>query len=114
MSAGVGSNASAALAHIQPSVSRVWVTPFTGPVLPDVKKIAAGSTARRRARHGAVRTAQLLERRAVTHATFEPDDAVREHRRGGGGEVGGAFAVGHVRRGPAHADAWSISGGAYR
>ena len=36
-------SAAAALAHIQPSVSCVCVTPFAGPVLPDVKKIAAGA-----------------------------------------------------------------------
>ena len=32
-----------ALADIHPSVSSVCVTPFAGPVLPDVKKIAAGA-----------------------------------------------------------------------
>ena len=36
------SKAAAALAIIQRSDSRVWVTPFAGPVLPEVKKIAAG------------------------------------------------------------------------
>ncbi len=37
------SNAATALAIIQRSVSRVWVTPLAGPVLPEVKKIAAGA-----------------------------------------------------------------------
>ena len=37
----------AALAIIQRSVSWVWVTPLAGPVLPEVKKIAAGSSGRR-------------------------------------------------------------------
>jgi hypothetical protein len=36
------SNADTALAIIQRSDSRVRVTPLAGPVLPDVKKIAAG------------------------------------------------------------------------
>ena len=36
------SNAAAALAIIQRRVSRVWVTPLAGPVLPEVKKITAG------------------------------------------------------------------------
>ena len=43
VSASVSSKPSTALATIQPSESRLWVTPFAGPVLPDVKKIAAGS-----------------------------------------------------------------------
>jgi hypothetical protein len=38
----VSSNADAALAIIHRSDSRVWVTPFAGPVLPEVKKITAG------------------------------------------------------------------------
>ena len=42
-SSEVSSNAAAALAIIQRSDPRVWVTPFEGPVLPEVKKIAAGS-----------------------------------------------------------------------
>ena len=41
----MSSNAAAALAHIQPTVSRLWVTPLAGPVLPEVKKITAGSAA---------------------------------------------------------------------
>jgi len=41
-SSGLSSKAAAALAHIQPRVPSVWVTPFAGPVLPDVKKMAAG------------------------------------------------------------------------
>ena len=44
-SSALSSKAPAALAIIQRSVSRVWVTPFAGPVLPEVKKIAAGLTA---------------------------------------------------------------------
>ena len=98
VSAAVSSNASAALAHIQPSVSRLWVTPFAGPVLPDVKKIAAGSdgaTSGSGHRAGLVAT-QLLERRTVTDATFERDDPVRQlGRERAGGEV-----VGRARRGP--------------
>ena len=43
-SCGVNSNAKAALANIQPSDSRVWVTPFAGPVEPEVKKMATGSS----------------------------------------------------------------------
>ena len=42
-SASSSSKAAAALAIIQRSDSRVWVTPLAGPVLPEVKKIAAGS-----------------------------------------------------------------------
>ncbi len=41
-SSGSSSKAAAALAIIQRRVSRVWVTPLAGPVLPEVKKIAAG------------------------------------------------------------------------
>ena len=43
VSVSVSSKPSTALATIHPSESRLWVTPFAGPVLPDVKKIAAGS-----------------------------------------------------------------------
>ena len=42
-SPGRSSSAAAALATIQRSVSRVWVTPFAGTVLPEVKKITAGA-----------------------------------------------------------------------
>jgi len=42
-SSGSSSKAAAALAIIQRSDSRVWVTPLAGPVLPEVKKIAAGA-----------------------------------------------------------------------
>ena len=42
-SAAVSSSAAAALAHIHPRVSRLCVTPLDGPVLPEVKKIAAGA-----------------------------------------------------------------------
>src|SRR6202012_520452 len=42
-SSAVSSKAIAALAIIQRSVSRVWVTPFAGPVEPEVKKMTAGS-----------------------------------------------------------------------
>ncbi len=34
----------AALATIQPSVSKLWQTPFGLPVLPEVKKMIAGSS----------------------------------------------------------------------
>jgi hypothetical protein len=37
------SSAAAALAHIHRIVSYECVTPFAGPVLPDVKKMTAGS-----------------------------------------------------------------------
>ena len=46
-SSSVSPNAAAALAIIQRSVPCVWVTPFAGPVLPEVKKIAAGSSSPR-------------------------------------------------------------------
>ncbi len=42
-SSPVSSKAIAALAIIQRSVSREWVTPFAGPVEPEVKKMTAGS-----------------------------------------------------------------------
>ncbi len=42
-SSSVSSSAPIALADIQPSVSSVCVTPLAGPVLPEVKKIAAGA-----------------------------------------------------------------------
>ena len=42
-SSALRSKAEIALAIIQRRVSWVWVTPFAGPVLPEVKKIAAGS-----------------------------------------------------------------------
>jgi hypothetical protein len=42
-SLGVRSKAMTALAKIQPSEPRVWVTPLAGPVEPEVKKIAAGA-----------------------------------------------------------------------
>ena len=42
-SAVVSSTAAAALAKIQPRLSPVWTTPLAGPVLPEVKKIAAGA-----------------------------------------------------------------------
>ena len=45
--------ASIALAIIQRSVSCVWVTPLAGPVLPEVKKIAAGSVGSGAARSAA-------------------------------------------------------------
>ena len=41
-SSALSSKAAAALAIIQRSDSWVWVTPLAGPVLPEVKKIAAG------------------------------------------------------------------------
>ncbi len=41
LSFGVSSKACAALASIQPSEPNVCVTPLAGPVLPEVKKIAA-------------------------------------------------------------------------
>ena len=98
VSAAVSSNASAALAHIQPSVSRLWVTPFAGPVLPDVKKIAAGS------RHGAgverstapgSSTHELLERGAVAQRSLERRSVQQSAGERAGGEV-----VGRAPRGP--------------
>jgi len=44
MSCGDNSNAKAALANIQPSDARVWVTPLAGPVEPEVKKMATGAS----------------------------------------------------------------------
>jgi len=43
-SSGVMSKLFAALATIQPSVSKLWHTPFGLPVLPEVKKMIAGSS----------------------------------------------------------------------
>ena len=43
-SAGRSLNDLIALANIQPSEPTVWVTPFAGPVLPEVKKMAAGAS----------------------------------------------------------------------
>ena len=40
----VSSKPADAVATIQPSVAMLWVTPFAGPVLPEVKKIAAGAS----------------------------------------------------------------------
>ena len=42
-SSASSSKAAAALAIIQRSDLAVWVTPLAGPVLPEVKKIAAGA-----------------------------------------------------------------------
>ena len=42
MSSGLNSNPITAYASIQRIDSWVWVTPLAGPVLPEVKKIAAG------------------------------------------------------------------------
>src|SRR5436190_452457 len=52
-SSDVSSKAAPALAIIQRSESFEWVTPFDGPVLPEVKKIAAASVPLRRAKSGA-------------------------------------------------------------
>jgi hypothetical protein len=46
-SSALRSKAGPALAIIHLSVSRVWVTPFAGPVLPEVKKITAGASGSR-------------------------------------------------------------------
>ena len=98
MSASVSSKPSTALATIQPSESRLWVTPLAGPVLPDVKKIAAGGAPGRgceRDRPGIV-GAELLERGSVAERTLEPDlqQATGECT---GGEVVGALRVRHDR-----------------
>ena len=45
-SSGVSSKAAAQVAKIAASEPWVWVTPLAGPVLPEVKKIAAGSLGR--------------------------------------------------------------------
>lgn len=41
---GVSSKAPIALASIQPTLANVWVTPLGNPVLPEVKKMKAGSS----------------------------------------------------------------------
>ena len=60
-SSAVSPKAASALAIIQRSDSCVWVTPFAGPVLPEVKKIAAGLAGSLAARGSGSAGEQLVE-----------------------------------------------------
>ena len=95
-SSGVSSNASAALAHIQPSVSRLCVTPLAGPGAPrrEEDRRRVGGRGRRRSRRARFRRGQLLERRRVAD---RPSSVIIAERQRAGelarGEVVGPFGV---------------------
>ncbi len=111
MSASVSSKPSTALATIQPSESRLWVTPFAGPVLPDVKKMAAGaSVGVGRERDGSgILGGQSCS--SVGPSPSDPSSADLQQSTGerAGGEVVGPLRVRHDRAGAADLSAWSIS-----
>ncbi len=97
-SSAVRPNAARALAIIQRSDSWVWVTPFAGPVEPEVKKMAAGSpglgAGRRGRRPVARRLDQVLEPRQLVvlgRVGDVPREAGHELARG---EILGPLGVG--------------------
>ncbi len=62
-SSAVSPKAASALAIIQRSEPCVWVTPFAGPVLPEVKKTAAGLAASLAARGSGSPAATISSKR---------------------------------------------------
>ena len=78
-SLGSISRACAALANIQPKVPRVWVTPFAGPVEPEVKKVAAGTWVQR-GKRGVLRLRlhKFLKARLFALVTAIPDHTERQ------------------------------------
>ena len=108
-SSGVSSNAAAALAHIQLSVSCVCVTPFAGPGAAGREEDARGSPGRAAVAAGR-RGGEVLEaaagRLALPRTRTTPRQLAGE---GAGGDVGRPLGVDQQRRGPDTSRAWSIS-----
>ena len=117
-SSALSSRASTALAAIQPSVSSVCVTPFAGPVLPDVKKIAAGalgSVAVCSMPDGDAATSDSYDGPAGSGAPYDDDTEGQLARRAAwprGRRIARQCATSALA--PLTSRAWSISGGAYR
>ena len=78
-----------ALANIQPSEPTVWVTPFAGPVLPEVKKMAAGASGDICGKLAAAPSrGEALKAQAARALGTKGDDAERQLAGLGRGKIG--------------------------